>query len=107
MTNSIKPGDRLHAPIVNGGRRRVLAGMAGASLIAMVPVRHVFAQPVVKIGVVLAKQGPFAQQAGDMAKGIQLAVEDLGRKMGGKPMEIVWLDEPNPQVAVQNFTAEK
>lgn len=104
MTNSIKSSDRLHAPIVNGGRRRVLAGMAGASLIAMVPVRHVFAQPVVKIGVVLAKQGPFAQQAGDMAKGIQLAVEDLGRKMGGKPMEIVWLDEPNPQVAVQNFT---
>ncbi len=104
MTNSIKPGDHLRTPIIDGSRRRVLAGMAGASLIATVPVRSVFAQSSVKVGVVLAKQGPFAQQAGDMAKGIQLAVEDLGRKMGGRPMEIVWLDEPNPQVAVQNFT---
>jgi branched-chain amino acid transport system substrate-binding protein len=104
VINFFESGDRMQVLMVNGGRRRVIAGMAVASLIATVPVGQAFAQSSVKVGVVLAKQGPFAQQAGDMAKGVQLAVEDLGRKIGGKPMEIVWLDEPNPQVAVQNFT---
>lgn len=96
--------DSLDASAVDTGRRRALAGMAGASLLATLPMGQAFAQSSLKIGVVLAKQGPFAQQAGDMAKGIQIAVEDLGRKVGGKPMEIVWLDEPNPQASVQNFS---
>lgn len=86
-------------------RRRLLTGIAaGISTAAILPVRKAFAQSGVKIGILLAKQGPFTQQASDMQKGIQIALDELGGQVGGQPVELIWLDESNPQVSVQNFT---
>jgi branched-chain amino acid transport system substrate-binding protein len=79
---------------------------AGIAVVG-VPLFHVGraqAQQAVKIGLVLAKQGPFAQQGADLAKGIQMAFEAASRGVLGWPAELVWLDEPNPQVAVQSMT---
>jgi len=85
-------------------RRRLLQASAGAVLGAPLFASSAFAQEAVKIGVVLAKQGPFAQQGTDMARGIQIALDDASRQVLGRPAELVWLDEPSPQVAVQNIT---
>lgn len=86
-------------------RRRLLTGIAaGISVASITPFQRAFAQSGIKIGVLLAKQGPFAQQSSDMYKGIQIALAELGGQVNGQPMQLIWLDESNPQVSVQNFT---
>src|SRR6218665_1906885 len=85
-------------------RRTLLKASAGAVLAAPFFIPKATAQQTVKIGVVLAKQGPFAQQGTNMARGIQIAFDAAARQVLGRPAELVWLDEPNPQVAVQNIT---
>lgn len=61
------------------------------------------AEPI-RIGLVIAKQGPFAQQGADLAAGAKLAFEDASSRILGQPAELVWLDEANPQGAVQSMT---
>lgn len=58
----------------------------------------------VKIGLVLSKTGPFAEPGTAAANGAQLAVEMAGRKVAGRPIEVIWLDDANPQSSQQNFT---
>lgn len=82
-------------------RGRAIAALAGLALFATWDVR---AQEVIKIGMILAKQGPFALQGEDLAAGVQLALQEAGGKVLGKRVELTWLDEPNPQAAVQNIT---
>lgn len=87
-------------------RRRFLL-RSGSVAAASLPGFHVgraFAQQTLKIGMVIAKQGPFAQQGTDLARGIQIAFEEAGSKVMGRPAELIWMDEPNPQGAVQNIT---
>jgi branched-chain amino acid transport system substrate-binding protein len=87
--------------------RRSFIRHAGALTAAGLPMFHVgsaLAQSTLKIGMVIAKQGPFAQQGADLAKGIQIAFEEAGSKVLGRPCELVWLDEATPQGAVQNIT---
>jgi branched-chain amino acid transport system substrate-binding protein len=91
------------APACGVGRRRLLKASAAAA-VAPLFIGSARAQQVVKVGVVLAKQGPFAQQGADMAKGIEIAFEQASKRVLGRPAELVWLDEPNPQVAVQSIT---
>lgn len=79
------------------------AGVAAGGL-PLFRVGRAEAQQTVKVGVVLAKQGPFAQQGADLVKGIQTAFDAASRNVLGRPAELVWLDEPNPQVAVQSLT---
>ena len=82
--------------------RRLILGAAAA--LPLFQIGRVEAQQALKIGMVIAKQGPFAQQGADLAKGVQIAFDEAGAKVLGRPAELVWLDEPNPQGAVQSIT---
>lgn len=84
-------------------RRQLLRLAAGAAAVPTFAIRTAAADEPVKIGMVIAKQGPFAGQGGDLAKGAMLAFEQAGSKVIGRPAEVVWLDEPNPQGAVQSI----
>lgn len=57
----------------------------------------------VKIGMIYAKQGPSASLGEFLARGSEMAVEQAGNKVLGRPIELIWLDEPDPQVAQQNM----
>ncbi|MFT3663420.1 ABC transporter substrate-binding protein [Piscinibacter sp.] len=57
----------------------------------------------VRIGLIYAKQGPGAAIGEYLQRGSEFAVEQAGGKVLGRPIELVWLDEPNPQVSQQNM----
>ncbi|MDE3175295.1 MAG: amino acid ABC transporter substrate-binding protein [Pseudomonadota bacterium] len=85
-------------------RRKFLtasAGVAASALAAPYISRASAAEPI-KIGMVWAKTGQITQQAEYLAQGSQLALEQRGNKLLGRPAELVWLDEPNPQGAQQS-----
>ena len=85
-------------------RRQLIQGAAAAAALPGFYIGSAAAQQTLKIGMVIAKQGPFAQQGGDLAKGVQMAFDEAGAKVLGRPAELMWLDEANPQGAVQNIT---
>ena len=87
-----------------GLQRRQLIAAAGAAIVPAAWVGNARAQQALKIGMVIAKQGPFAQQGADLAQGAQIAFEEAGSKALGRPTELIWMDEANPQGAVQNIT---
>jgi branched-chain amino acid transport system substrate-binding protein len=60
-------------------------------------------QEPVRIGTIHAKQGPSALLGQFLQQGAELAVEEHGNKVLGRPVEIIWLDEPDPQNAQQNM----
>jgi branched-chain amino acid transport system substrate-binding protein len=57
----------------------------------------------IKIGVLLPKSGPYAIQGENGYNGAQIAVDDFGGQVLGRPIQIVWLDEPSPQATQQNM----
>lgn len=57
----------------------------------------------IRIGLIYSKQGPGAAIGEFLQRGSELAVEQAGGKVLGRPIELVWLDEPNPQVSQQNM----
>jgi branched-chain amino acid transport system substrate-binding protein len=94
----------------NISRRRLLVnsglGLAsGATLSLSRPyIGTALADEPIRIGMVLAKQGAFAQQGADLAKGVQIALADAGSQALGRPVELTWLDESDPQNATQSIT---
>lgn len=84
----------------------VLVGLAGALLAIELPqvARGQSSQQPIKIGLVLAKQGPFAIYGSTSAQGAQFAAEEQGMKVLGRKVEILWYDEANPNDAQQNMT---
>src|SRR2546425_12616895 len=91
---------------MNDRRRQFLksSGALAAASLSTLWIRSAAAQQSLKIGMVIAKQGPFAQQGGDLAHGVQMAFSGAASKVLGRPAELIWMDEPNPQGAVQNIT---
>jgi len=88
-------------------RREFLCKSGAVAAVASLPTFYIgsaAAQETLKIGMVLAKQGPFALQGGDLTAGMQLAFNEATGKILGRPAELVWADEPNPQGAVQGIT---
>lgn len=81
---------------------------AAAALVALAvpyaPDSAAQSQDPIKIGMVLAKQGPFALYGSTSAQGAQFAAEEAGMKALGRKIEIIWYDEANPNDAQQNFT---
>lgn len=60
------------------------------------------AQEPVRIGFVMAKQGPLAEHGIHHHQGTQIALEQFNGKVRDRPIELIWLDEPSPQGAQQN-----
>ena len=80
----------------------VLSG--GALALATPYIGTAVADEPLRIGMVLAKQGAFAQQGADLAAGVQIALKNAGNKALGRNIELTWLDESDPQGATQSIT---
>ena len=81
-------------------RRTALLGTAGA--LAMPYIANAAAAEPIKLGMIWAKTGQIVEQAEYLAQGTMLALEQRQNMLLGRPVELIWLDEPNPQGAQQN-----
>jgi branched-chain amino acid transport system substrate-binding protein len=80
-------------------KRLFLATTALAVLVAMPASAQ---QRSVKIGFISTFSGPTAVIGNDMRNSFELALDHLGRKMGGLPVEVIYEDDAQrPEVGVQ------
>ena len=80
--------------------RYVAVGAAILTVIAVIPAPA--QQKSVKIGFVSTFSGPTAAIGNDMRNSFELALDHLGRKMGGLPVEVIYEnDEIRPDVGRQ------
>lgn len=79
------------------------AGVAATSVLGWGGPARAQAEGPVRIGMIYSKQGPGASIGEYLQRGSALAAEQAGNKVLGRPIELVWLDEPNPQVSQQNM----
>lgn len=86
------------------GRRGLLLGATAltAGKLGMPYIGNAAAAEPIKIGMIWAKTGQIVDQSQYLAQGSMLALEQRNNMLLGRPAEIVWLDEPNPQGAQQN-----
>ncbi len=74
--------------------------LAGA--MALVLAGPAMAGDTIKIGFVSTFSGPTAVIGNDMRNSFELALDHLGRKMGGKPVEVIYEDDgQKPDVGKQ------
>ncbi|MGI4815536.1 MAG: ABC transporter substrate-binding protein [Janthinobacterium lividum] len=66
------------------------------------PVQAAETAPV-SIGLVLAKQGNFGELGTEAERGVMLAAEQVNSKVLGRPIQVTWYDDPDPQTAQQNM----
>src|ERR1700761_7731697 len=79
-------------------------GLAG--LVALLAIGPATTQDKIKIGVIVTLSGPAAALGGQVRDGFNLAVKDLGGKMGGRDVEVGIADsERNPDAAVAKVKA--
>src|SRR3954470_16880412 len=79
-----------------------LAGAAALSLSSLVISGPASAGDTIKIGFVSTFSGPTAVIGEDMRNSFDLALDHLGRKMAGKPVEVVYEDDQQkPEIGVQ------
>src|SRR5207302_8854009 len=75
-----------------------IVAAAAACAVALTPAQ---AQDKLKVGVLTTLSGPPAVLGGQLRNGFQLAVKNMGNKLGGRDVEvIVQDDELKPDVAV-------
>ena len=75
-------------------RPQLLAAIAAAPSVAQ--------QKTVKIGFISSFSGPVAAIGNDMRNSFELALDHLGRKVGGMPVEVIYEDDQiKPEVGVQ------
>lgn len=78
-----------------------ISTLAAASALGLIACLPAVAQEPLKIGVVTVLTGPQAALGQQLRDGFNLAVKELGGKMGGRPVEVVVVDdELKPDVAV-------
>ena len=74
--------------------------LAGATVVALANPAN--AADTIKIGFVSTFSGPTAVIGNDMRNSFELALDHLGRKMGGKPVEVIYEDDQQkPDVGKQ------
>jgi branched-chain amino acid transport system substrate-binding protein len=79
--------------------KRLLMGTVALVALGAAPA---WPQQSVKIGFVSTFSGPTAVIGNDMRNSFELALEHLGRKMAGKPVEVIYEDDQQkPEVGVQ------
>jgi branched-chain amino acid transport system substrate-binding protein len=79
--------------------KRLLMGTVALVAFGAAPA---WAQQSVKIGFVSTFSGPTAVIGNDMRNSFELALDHLGRKMAGKPVEVIYEDDQQkPEVGVQ------
>ena len=79
--------------------RPILAGMLAASVAFATPA---LAQQKIKIGFITTMSGPQGVIGGYMRDSVELALDHLGRKVGGMDVEMIYGDDQTkPDVGVQ------
>jgi branched-chain amino acid transport system substrate-binding protein len=79
--------------------KRILLGTVALAALGTAPA---VAQQSVKIGFVSTFSGPTAVIGNDMRNSFELALDHLGRKMGGLPVEVIYEDDQQkPEVGKQ------
>src|SRR3984893_6634547 len=74
--------------------------LAGAAALAL--MQPALAGDTIKIGFASTFSGPTAVTGNDMRNSFELALDHLGRKMGGKPVEVIYEDDTQkPDVGKQ------
>jgi len=83
-------------------KRLFLAGCAAAALAVIAAAPTVAQQKTIKIGFISSFSGPVAAIGNDMRNSFELALDHLGRKVGGMPVEVIYEDDQiKPEVGVQ------
>src|SRR6201991_4211937 len=83
-------------------KRFLLAGCAVAAFAALAAAPTVAQQKTIKIGFISSFSGPVAAIGNDMRNSFELALDHLGRKVGGMPVEVIYEDDQiKPEVGVQ------
>ena len=83
-------------------KRLLLAGCAAAAVAAIAAAPTLAQQKTVKIGFISSFSGPVAAIGNDMRNSFELALDHLGRKLGGMPVEVIYEDDQiKPEVGVQ------
>lgn len=98
---------QLSTTILKGAPAKGLTALAAAVLATAFGTQPMVALAQtgpIKIGLVTAKQGVFAESGTAAANGARLAMEQSGSKVMGRPVELLWYDEPSPQAAQQNIS---
>lgn len=79
---------------------RTALWLAGAAVLAL--AQPAFAADTIKIGFVSTFSGPTAVIGNDMRNSFELALDHMGRKMGGIPVEVIYEDDAQkPDVGKQ------
>ncbi len=76
--------------------------LLGAAALTAPFIRSARAAEPIRIGLLLAKQGPIVQQVEYLQQGTFMALDDIKRTLLGRSVEILWEDEATPQAAAQN-----
>jgi branched-chain amino acid transport system substrate-binding protein len=80
--------------------RKTLLAAGAAAILAVGPAAA--QQKSVKIGFVSTFSGPTAAIGNDMRNAVELALDHMGRKMGGLPVEVIYEDDTlKPEVGKQ------
>jgi branched-chain amino acid transport system substrate-binding protein len=83
-----------------GGTMRTTFWLAAAAMLVL--TNSATAAGTIKIGFVSTFSGPTAVIGNDMRNSFELAIDHLGRKMGGKPVEVIYEDDQQkPDVGKQ------
>jgi branched-chain amino acid transport system substrate-binding protein len=83
-------------------KRLLLAGCAVVALASVAAAPSMAQQKTVKIGFISSFSGPVAAIGNDMRNSFELALDHLGRKVGGMPVEVIYEDDQiKPEVGVQ------
>ena len=84
-------------------RRRKLAALGAVALCALAAISPAHAQDTVKVGVIMAYSGQFADLAAQMDNGIKLYMKQNGDTVAGKKIEIIRRDTAGvaPDVATR------
>src|SRR5438309_1184400 len=86
--------------VTEGETMRTSFWLAGATALAL--AQPAIAADTIKIGFVSTFSGPTAVIGNDMRNSFELALDHLGRKMGGKPVEVIYEDDgQKPDVGKQ------
>src|SRR3954468_1932179 len=104
MRRATRAGRPVDPGLVSITRRGVIMKkafwLAGAAILAL--AQPASAGDTIKIGFVSTFSGPTAVIGNDMRNSFELALDHLGRKMGGLPVEVIYEDDQlKPEVGVQ------
>ncbi len=87
------------------GRRQVIKaglGLLGAAASGRFSFALGQGNPPIRIGVVLSYSGPFARLGQEITRGMELYLEKVGGRAGGRPVQLIKEDEEaDPAVAVR------